>query len=250
MIDFSNIFDEEEDNIFTRFSSVVFFVFIYYSLSYYFLINNKDKCLQKPKFINIFILIILHIIHVIVLKVLHNNELYSYMWILAILPLILFMFYNKYEENRMKREKEKMDKMYEQFKHQQQPTEVIRNATPQKPQAPPMQGQHYVGIHNNGVRKGDNIPYHQQQHTDPLPPQIPDQSMVNIPQIANQPQMSEKFMNDGQYDSQYIQNMRPNNTITEPIQPIQKLDMNEIGGNAGSSLFDGFDPYGSSFSSF
>lgn len=238
MIELNNIFNEDE-NFIMRFSTMVLFVFIYYSISYYFLIDDKIECLKKPRILSMIYFVFFHIIHVILLKVLYNNEMYAYSFILAILPILLYLLYNKYQQKLKKKEELKMKKLYDEFKK----TKDLggRNLNPQGPKAPPMGGTQYVGVHNNGMRRGDTLPYHQQQHNNPLPPTNPDYSMSGVPQIA----MKENYDNDS------LKNYRTNNTIIEPVQPMEHLDMEVIGGQAGSNLnFDGFDPYGSTLAMF
>ena len=250
-MDFKNIFSEDSEGIVTRFSSVILFVFIYYSLSYYF-ITKSEECLKRPHISRIVILIVLHILHIIVLKVLHDKEMISYMWLVAMIPLVLYLIYTKYQESIRKKEEKKMKEMYAQLQSKQntEDDEFMRNVTPQKPNAPPMQGQQYVGIHNNGNRLGDQLPNHQVQHNNPLPPSNPAPTFSQPIQIARQESMTNTFSQGSvpQYDASSMNNYRTNNTVSEPIQQMQQLDMQPIGGSAGS--LGGFDPYNSSFASF
>ena len=243
-----NLFNEEEDFIANKFSTVLLFIFLYYSLSYFFLMKSP---IQKPHISKVMIMLILHIIHIILLKFFHQKGDYMYMWILAIVPLVLYLLYTKYQNHLKQKEEQKMKQMYAQMKAQQgDQTEHMRNVTPQRPNAPPMGGQQYVGISNNGTRLGDQMPNHQMQHNNPLHPTNPAPAR-QLPQIAHQPeQMSNVFSNNGPpvYDSASLNNYRTNNTVMEPVQQMQQLDMNAIGGGAGS--LGGFDPYGSSFASF
>lgn len=244
-MDIYNLFNEEEEFIGNKFSSVLLFIFLYYSLSYYFLLKTP---IQKPHISKVMIMLILHIIHIILLKFFHQRGDYMYMWILAIIPLVLYLLYSKYQKYIQDKENSKMAAMYASMKSQQsQGTENMRNATPQRPNAPPMQGQQYVGIHNNGTRLGDQVPYHQQQHNIPLHPTNPEPAR-QLPQIAHQPEQMSNVFSNNVYDSDSLNNYRTNNTISEPIQQIQQLDMNTVGGGAGS--MSGFDPYSSSFASF
>jgi len=252
-MDIKNLFNEDGDGIITRFSSVILFVFIYYTLSYYF-ITNSEECLKRPHVSRIIILIVLHILHIIVLKVLHDREMISYMWLVAMLPLVLYLIYAKYQESIRKKEERQRKEMYAQLQAQQnkEEGEFMRNVTPQKPNAPPMGGQQFVGISNNGNRLGDQVPQHQMQHNNPLPPSNPAPTFSQPIQIARQPESMTNTFTQGapQYDSNSMNNMRTNNTVTEPIQHMQPLDMQAIGGSAGSAGLNGFDPYGGSFASF
>jgi len=255
-MDIYNMFNEEEDFIGHKFSSVLLFVFLYYSLSYYFLLN-ENGCLKKPHISYVVIMLILHIIHIILLKFFHTREEHMYMWIVAIVPLLLYLIYSKYQSHISKKDEERKAALYAQLKAEQDSnTEQFRNAKPTGPNAPPMGGQQYVGLQ----QKGGNLPFHQQQHNNPMPPQNPPSSMTQLPAIAHQGGgMTDMFSNnralsnmsqDMQYDAGSVNSYRTNNTVSEPIQQVQQLDMLAIGNNAGSGGLSGFDPFGSSFGSF
>lgn len=248
-MELQNIFGEDSDGMLTRFSTVVLFIFLYYSLSYFFLINDSE-CIKKPHISKVVMLLFFHIIHIIILKVLHDNEYTAYMWLVAMLPLFVYLLYTKYMESVKRKQDRMMKEMYAQLqsKQQQGDPEFMRNATPQKPNAPPMSGTQYVGVQNNGNRRGDNIPYHQAQHNDPLPPSNPAPTFSQPVQIAHQENMANTFAQGApQYDSNSMNNYRQHNTVSEPVQVVQ--DMQPIGGSAGSGL-GGFDPYSSSFAMF
>lgn len=134
-----DIFEEFESNVFQRFSSIILFVYLYYSLSYYFITEDK---INKPHIFFILILIILHLIHIICLKILHKNELVTYSWILAMAPLVLYLLYTKYKERVLINQKKKEQQMMQKLRNQMnlpdgQP--FMRNANPQMPNKPPQQ---------------------------------------------------------------------------------------------------------------
>ena len=252
-MDIYNMFNEEEDFIGHKFSSILLFVFLYYSLSYYFLLN-ENGCLKKPHISKVVIMLILHIIHIILLKFFHTRDEHMYMWIVAIVPLLIYLIYTKYQAHISKKEESRKAAMYAQLKAEQEGnSEQFRNASPAGPKAPPMGGQQYAGL----ASKGGALPFHQQQHNNPLPPQNPPATMTQLPAIAHQGGgMTDMFSNnraldnmnqDMQYDARGAQQQ---NNVSQPIQPMQQLDMLAIGGSAGSGGLSGFDPYGSSFSSF
>ena len=249
-----DLFQEDNEAI-KKFSTIVFFVFIYYTFSYYFL-TKSDQCIKKPHITKIVGLILFHIIHILAIKYLHNQEMYAYCWIIAIIPIFIYLVYTKYTEMMKRKEDRKMKELYAKLQSQQNQgdPEFMRNVVKQGPKKSPMRGQNFVGIQNNGNRRGDNLPYHQQQHNDPLPPDNP---VYNNPQvnIAYQPQqenMSNTFQGPPQYDQNYNNNVRQinNNTTQGQIQPLEKVDINPPGGMAGSGGLMGFDDYGSNFASF
>lgn len=241
-----DIFNEDEEFIAYRFSSILLFIFIYYSLSYYFILADP---IQKPHISIAMIMIILHISHIILLKFLHGRGDYMYTWIAAILPLILYLLYSKYKGYMQRKADKKKKEMYAEFKKQQGNDGGI-NATPQHPNAHPMRSQEYVGL------KSNNQVQNQPQQLQPIRSVLPT-TMPNPVQIAQQSQMNDMFSNsrsmsnmqqDIQYDPNSVSGMRTNNTVTEQIQPMQQLD-SMIGMNAGNDML-GFDPYSSSLASF
>ena len=236
-MDIYNIFNEEEEGVVQKFSTVIVFVFIYYALSYYFILSNP---ITKPHVSYMLIMIIMHIIHIILLKFFHSREQFSYMWITAILPLVIYLCFSKYKMYNKRKEDEKKKEMYETLQQQNESDpNFMRNARPQNPGAPPMDGTQYVGL----VRKGGGLSNHQQQHNNPLPPQNAPFSETQLPSIAHQ-----ESMTNTQYDQTSMNNYRINNTVMENPQQMQRLNMEVIGGNAGS--MGGFDGNGSSFGIF
>ena len=168
--DIYNIFDEDDVFFGYKFSSVLLFSFIYYALCYYFLAEENIK---KPELVTFLIFISLHIIHVIFMKVLHTNEYYTYMWLVALLPIIFYMMYLKYTKHLAKKEEMKMKTIYEEMKKQQgDNVDFDRNVAPQVPNRPPMNPQSTPVIQN-----GPNM-------ADPLIGEN-DRRMVNVRQDVN-----------------------------------------------------------------
>ena len=134
-----DIFEEFESNIFQRFSSIILFVYLYYSLSYYFISDSK---INKPHIFFVLILLILHLIHIITLKILHKNDLITYSWILAMAPLVFYLLYIKYKErvniNQQLKEQEMMKKLKNQM-NIPDGENFMRNANPQMPMKPPQE---------------------------------------------------------------------------------------------------------------
>jgi len=162
-----DIFEEFESNIFQRFSSIILFVYLYYSLSYYFISDSK---IDKPHIFFVLILLILHLIHIITLKILHKNDLITYSWILAIAPLVFYLLYIKYKErvniNQKLKEQEMMKKLREQMNIPENEG-FMRNANPQMPNKPPQE------------QYGQQNPNQQQMMPQQQPRQVQQQPMVN-----------------------------------------------------------------------
>jgi|TARA_B100001971_G_scaffold24599_1_gene19136 hypothetical protein len=197
-IDF-DIFEEFENNIFQRFSSIILFVYLYYSLSYYFITDDK---INKPHIFFILILLILHLIHIICLKILHKNDLITYSWILAMAPLVVFLLYTKYKERVNLHQKNKEAEMMQKLRNQMnlpdgQP--FMRNANPQMPQKQPLQ---QSGQQN--PRQQPIIPQQQPREIKPMVNQLDESrnlenlqqnrnARVNLNQQQNPNQVSERI---------------------------------------------------------
>lgn len=197
-IDF-DIFEEFENNIFQRFSSIILFVYLYYSLSYYFITDDK---INKPHIFFILILLILHLIHIICLKILHKNDLITYSWILAMAPLVVFLLYTKYKERVNLYQKKKEAEMMQKLRNQMnlpdgQP--FMRNANPQMPQKQPLQ---QSGQQN--PRQQPIMPQQQPREIKPMVNQLDESrnlenlqqnrnARVNLNQQQNPNQISERI---------------------------------------------------------
>jgi len=222
-----DIFEEFENNIFQRFSSIILFVYLYYSLSYYFISDTK---INKPHIFFILILLILHLIHIITLKILHKNNLVTYSWILAIVPLVFYLLYTKYKErmniNNKLKEEQMMTKLRNQLNIQEE--NFMRNANPQMPNKPPQE--QYPSQYQQ------NIP--QQQ---PMKEQYPPQYQQNIPPqqpMVNQLDESRNMENLQQNRGTRInlnQQQNPNQLSERIDQPFEMM---------------GVDPYFSGISNF
>lgn len=220
-----NIFEEYEDNVFLRFSSILLFVYIYYSLSYYFL---TDKVINKPHIFFVILLLFLHLIHILLLKFLYINDLQIYAWIAAIAPLVFYLLYSKYKEIVKKKEIEKEQKMMAKIKKQMEIPDnqpFMRNTAPQMPNKQPSQQ---------------------------YPQQNPNQQQT-MPQ--QQPRKIQQYdmpiVNEMTGNSRTIQNMQQNTQIRSSMSQFQ--DSNQVSEkvemNTGFNL-NGDDPYFSGISGF
>lgn len=98
-----NVFDEPESLLF-RFSTIIFFIILYYTSSYFLLFENR------PTILIAICLIVFHVGHVVGLKFLHNNSYFALVWAAAIVPLIIFLLFSKLEEGSGGKEKMSVDK--------------------------------------------------------------------------------------------------------------------------------------------
>jgi Ca2+/Na+ antiporter len=210
-MDIYNLFDENEDFFLQKFSTMLIFIFIYYSISYFFILQEPIK---KPHISFIFILILLHIIHIIIIKFLHNEEYYVYAWLAIIIPILLYLIYSKYNDYIKQKEKKKYDAMMEQARrevngnHPDLPPQEFRNSMPQQPPRAP----HHPTSIVDEMLMGDN------------------RNMQNMQQdIA----------------IKYDQNDMSGYNERQPEYPQQRQDLRT---NMQDDMMGGFDPYASGFS--
>lgn len=220
-----NIFEEYEDNVFLRFSSILLFIYIYYSLSYYFL---TDKVINKPHIFFVILLLFLHLIHILLLKFLYINDLQTYAWIAAMAPLVIYLLYSKYKEVVKRKEKQKEELMMAKIKKQMQIPDdqpFMRNTAPQMPKKPHM-----------GQNPQQN-PNQQQYMPQQQPRQIQQHDMPIINEMTG--------------NSRNIQNIQQNNQIRRSMSQFQ--DSNQVSEkvqmNTGFNL-NADDPYFSGISGF
>lgn len=218
-----NIFEEYEENVFLRFSSILLFIYIYYSLSYYFL---TDKVIQKPHIFFVILLLFLHLVHILVLKFLYINNLQTYAWIAAMAPLVFYLLYSKYSEIVKKRELKKEKMMMEKIKKQMQIPDdqpFMRNTAPQMPSKPQM----------------EQYPQQNPQQQQYIPQQQPRQIQ----------QYDMPIVNEMTGNSRTLQNIQQNQQIRTSMSQFQ--DSNQISErvemNTGFNL-NGDDPYFSGIS--
>lgn len=223
-----DIFDEDEDFILYRFSLITLFVFLYYSLSYFFLYQEPIK---KPHFSIFLLMLFLHISHIIFLKFLHVKNYYNVMWMSAIFPIFLYFIYSKYIKYIKKQKEQKEQEMYNKIMEQQKSNINFVNPSAQTMNIHPVRSQEYVSLSKN-------------QHLQPLTQQN------NLSNSQNQQMDASRNISNTQQDMQQgmQQGMQhTNNSIVEEIQH-QPLD-STIGINAGNDLL-GFDPYSANMASF
>lgn len=224
-----NIFEEYEDNVLLRFSSILLFIYIYYSLSYYFL---TDKVINKPHIFFIILMLFLHLIHVIILKFLYINDLQIYAWIFAMAPLVLYLLYSKYKDIVNKKELQREAFLMQKLKKQMQiPDEqpFMRNANPQMPSKPQMQ----------------QYPQQNPQEQLIMPQQQP--RMIEQTQQMNYNQVLEQIHGN----NRTMQNIEQNSQIRNSMSDFQDSNQvsEKINMNPGFDL-SGNDPYFNNMSGF
>ena len=122
VIDWANIFDEQEDGVCDRFSSVIFVLFGYFIICYWVIMRNMYRCNHLPDLPYILLLIVLHIGHIFILKWLFNKQGVSALLILAAFgPMILFIIFCKYVENSKKTNATRLQQMLYQMQQANQP---------------------------------------------------------------------------------------------------------------------------------
>ncbi len=93
---FDNFFGEVEDEYMQRFSTLMFIVFIYYSVTYYLLLRYQLNIINLPSLWVIVALIVFHICQTGYLFQLHAEEKTWLLIAVAFAPVLLFMCWRKY----------------------------------------------------------------------------------------------------------------------------------------------------------
>jgi uncharacterized membrane protein YhaH (DUF805 family) len=127
-----NIFNEDDDTVFHRFSTITLCLFIYHIITYYGILKYHMKCQNLPNFYVILLLIIFHIIQVIMIKKLHDEEQWIWMWILVIGPMFFYVCVMHYYDYLKKEQSKRINLMLYQMQQQNQPT-LLTQAQQQPP---------------------------------------------------------------------------------------------------------------------
>lgn len=147
IIDWSNIFDEQEEGVCDRFSSVVFVLVGYFFICYWFIMKSMYRCNHLPELPYILLIIILHIGHVFALKWLFNKQGVSALLVIAAFgPMVLFIIFCKYIENSKKNNATRIQQMLYQMQKANQP--VLTQPQDTTP----------TGMHNSLMKAQSNNP--------------------------------------------------------------------------------------------
>ena len=195
MVDINNIFEESQQVIWQRLSTILIFTFIYYQLGYYILLKNNAKCDNLPQLNTIIFILVFHIIQVIVLFNLLNEEKYFYMWLVSITPLLIYVLYRNYMKNKQREEAQKLQYMLYQLQSNQKPEPLFHQDTST------------TGIQNQLLKNG----------MDPLkvPPQnLSHNQMKNIIDSKNVPGYGDYISQYNSNNDQYI--------LSETLDPYKK----------------------------
>jgi hypothetical protein len=98
-----NIFQESE-NFWDRFSTIMFVLFVYYSICYYGILSRIKCRYPFPSVGQLLCVMIFHILQVVVIrKVFDNDESnMSYIWGMVFLPVIIYLCLIKYHQNSIR----------------------------------------------------------------------------------------------------------------------------------------------------
>ena len=238
------LFTDEIGPIYNRFSVIVLVMYLYYGMSYYFVL---DTPMTKPHIGIFMIAMAVHILQVVLIKYLHENEHYPFIWLAIILPVVLFILFKKIMDNkRMKAEKRRALSEAMQNASQEDPIDLgFRNAKPQAPtrQSIPMTAQkpqhmnsHYDSANMNknmvkGNRNMGNI--------------VQDIEMQYDPNNTN----SQRTMNQSNNSPDYSTRQSVNQLAPQGHTGMPQGD-GGFGMIGGPSMVGGFDPYATNMSSF
>lgn len=125
-MDFStNFFDEEEENIYQRFSTIVFGIFALYLTAYYGILRYYLKCPNMPSWTTVIAIIVFHIAQIVILRRFHNENKMLWCLIIGFAPIVLYLMFSKYYEHMKTEEAKKINLMMYQLQQQNQPNQML-----------------------------------------------------------------------------------------------------------------------------
>lgn len=226
--------------VYNRFSVIILTLYLYYGMTYYFVL---DTPMEKPH-IGIFMIVLaLHVLQVVLLKYLHENEHYPFIWLAIILPVILFILIKKIMDKKAEKKAAELNAVM--AAAQTDTVELgFRNAKAQAPTT------HTIPI---SAQK----PYHMDKHYDSANMNKSmvqgNRNMGNIVQDINM-----------QYDSNSQMQQRTMNVVDNTPDYSSRMSVNQLaptgqtgipmdsgyGMIGGPAIIGGYDPYASDMSSF
>ena len=231
---------EEGLPIYNRFSVMILTMYLYYGMSYYFVL---DTPMEKPH-IGIFMIVMaLHILQVVLIKYLHENEYYPFIWLVIILPVVLFILAKKIMDNRRKKAEKRAALRAAAAQAQVDPVELgFRNAKPQRPT-------------NHSVPINAHKPQHMNNHYD--------SANMNKGSLKKQNRNLGNIIQDidMQYDPNGMGGQRTMNVVDNTPDYSSRMSINQLaptghtgmpnlGTIGGPAMVGGFDAYATDFSSF
>ena len=168
-----NIFNESQDNLIGRFSTLIILMFVYYAISYYGLLKCNFNCQNLPNFSVIVLLIIFHIGQVIWLRKIHEDELTIWCVLIAFGPVAAYLGILKYYEYMRKQQAQQMNLMLYQMQQQNQPQQIPQQSQPQ-PQLQQQQQQPQSLVHPPTSVPNPAIQIPVAQNTNPETPMYTD----------------------------------------------------------------------------
>ena len=117
----SNIFDEKEENVMQRLSMIFLSLFVFYIVTYYGLLRFHLGCYNFPGYLTLIVVILFHIIQVVIIKKLHDDEQFIYIWVILVAPVLIYLIFLKYSEYHRRQQAKQMNYMMYQMQQQNQP---------------------------------------------------------------------------------------------------------------------------------
>lgn len=116
MVNIQNIFEEEEEVIYERFSFVVLVMIVYYAIAYY---GIAGLPFSKVHFV--LIVLALHVVQIAFVYKFWCEGQTMIMWAIVILPMFLYLFAIKYRQHMKKKKASQMNQMLYQMQQGKQP---------------------------------------------------------------------------------------------------------------------------------
>lgn len=117
MFRFQNIFDEQEEVIYERFSFVLIAMLFYYAVSYYGIAG-----LPFSKIHIVICILAGHIVQVCIIRKLWIEQQTMLMWGVIIVPMLLYLFLIKYKRHMQRKKAMSMNNMIYQMQQENQPS--------------------------------------------------------------------------------------------------------------------------------
>jgi len=204
-IELNNLFDESQDSMTDRFSTVLICFYVVYQLFFYVILKKDFGCKRLPDLTIIIFVFLIQFIQIIIIYKLYLDSQTLYLWLVLFIPPILYVIFRNYFERKRKRESKKLQYLLYKLQSEQNNKNLhnVFNADTTT-----------TGIHSQLIKQNANQNA-QQANYDTLNSllNVNPQQMNNLINSNNVPTYS-GYMNE--YNSTSSQNSLANNNMVAP----------------------------------
>ena len=97
------IIGDSQTEVHLKFSFMLLFTFVYYTLFYY---SQIIYSLDKPEFLRVIGFLCFHVVHLLGVKYLHHEHMFIEAWIAIVAPVFAYQIYKKFQERSARKEEE------------------------------------------------------------------------------------------------------------------------------------------------